>query len=107
LQERKVSISALAFGLPAGMGTLPFMIVIFAAMYFLMVVPNQRKQKQWQSMLSGLKTGDKVTTNGGIRGQIVSVKDDAVVVRTQPDNLKLEIVRSAIASVTTDEVAKA
>jgi preprotein translocase subunit YajC len=101
------SISALAFGLPAGMGTLPFMIVIFVAMYFLMVVPNQRKQKAWQTMLSSLKTGDKVTTNGGIRGQIVSVKDDAVVIKTQPDNLKLEIVRSAIASVTTDDVAKA
>jgi preprotein translocase subunit YajC len=101
------SVSALALGLPAGMGTLPFMIVIFVAMYFLMVVPNQRKQKAWQTMLSSLKTGDKVTTNGGIRGQIVSVKDDAVVIKTQPDNLKLEIVRSAIASVTTDDVAKA
>jgi preprotein translocase subunit YajC len=106
-QGSMTSVSALAFGLPAGMGTLPFMIVIFVAMYFLMVVPNQRKQKQWQTMLSSLKSGDKVTTNGGIRGQIVSLKDDAVIIKTQPDNLKLEIARSAIAAVTTDEVAKA
>jgi preprotein translocase subunit YajC len=57
-------------------------------------------------MLSSLKPGDRVTTNGGIRGVIVSVKDDLLIVRTQPDNVKLEFVKSAIAAVTTDDVAK-
>ncbi len=80
---------------------------MFVAMYFLLIAPNQRKQKQWQSMLSQLKAGDKVTTSGGIRGQIVSVKDDVLVIRTQPDGVKFEVARSAIAAVTTDEVTKA
>ena len=79
---------------------LPVMLVL---LYVLMIVPNQRKQKKWQEMLGKLKTGDKVTTNGGIRGVIVSVKDDSVLLKIAPDGVKLEFVKNAIASVTTDE----
>ncbi len=79
------------------------MLVFFALMYFLMIAPNQRKQKKWQQMLSQLKNGDRVTTNGGIRGVIVSVKDDVVQLRIPPDNIKIEFVKSAIAAVTTPE----
>ena len=85
---------------------LPLLLLMFAAMYFLLIAPNQKKQKQWQSQLSAIKTGDRVTTNGGMRGTVVAVKDDVLVVRMQPDNLKFEIVKSAIAAVTTDDDAK-
>jgi preprotein translocase subunit YajC len=74
-------------------------------LYFLMIAPNQRKQKKWQEMLGKLKSGDRVTTNGGIRGTVLTVKDDVVVLRVQPDGVKLEFVKSAIAAVTTDEQA--
>lgn len=77
--------------------------VLLVVMYVVMIVPNQRKQKKWQEMLSQLKSGDQVTTNGGIRGTIVSVKDDAVQLRIPPDNIKMEFVKSAIASVSTPE----
>ena len=77
--------------------------VFLVLMYFVMIVPNQRKQKKWQEMLSQLKSGDRVTTNGGIRGTVVSVKDDAVQLRIPPDNIKMEFVKSAIASVTTPD----
>ena len=90
--------SAGGFG---SLGGLPLLVLFFVAMYFLMILPNQRKQKKWQEMLGQLKSGDKVTTNGGIRGTVLSVKDDAVVLRVQPDGVKLEFVRSAIAAVTT------
>ena len=79
---------------------LPVMLVL---LYVVMIVPNQRRQKKWQEMLGKLKTGDKVTTNGGIRGVIVSVKDDVLVLKVQPDGVKLEFAKNAIASVTTDE----
>ncbi len=49
-----------------------------------------------------IKTGDRVTTAGGIRGIILSIKDDAIVIRVAPDNIKLEVAKNAIASVTTD-----
>ncbi len=79
------------------------MLLIFVAMYFLLVAPNQRKQKQWNTMLANIKNGDRVTTNGGIRGTVVAVKDDVFIVRCAPDNIKLELVKSAIAAVTTDD----
>jgi preprotein translocase subunit YajC len=89
-----------AFG---GVGGLALPVLFFVVLYVLMIVPNQRKQKKWQEMLSKLKSGDRVTTNGGIRGTVLTVKDDAVIVRVQPDGIKLEFVKQAIASVTTDE----
>lgn len=90
-----------------GFGGLPLLILMFAAMYFLLIMPNQRKQKAWQTTLAALKTGDRVTTTGGIRGTIVSMKDEAVIVRTLPDGVKLEVVKTAIAAITTEEETKA
>ena len=87
------------------LGSLALPILFFVVLYFLMIAPNQRKQKKWQEMLGQLKTGDRVTTNGGIRGTVLTVKDDVVVLRVQPDGVKLEFVKSAIAAVTTDEQA--
>lgn len=98
---------AAAGGGLGSLGMFPFLLLMFVAMYFLLIAPNQRKQKQWQQMLANLKPGDRVTTNGGIRGTIVSVKDDALVVKCAPDNVKLEMVKSAIAAVTTEEAPKA
>jgi len=72
-------------------------------MYFVMIRPQQKRQKQWQEMLGGIKTGDKVTTAGGIRGVILSIKDDAIIIRVAPDNIKIEVAKSAIASVTTQD----
>lgn len=80
----------------------PF-ILIFVVFYMFMIRPGQRKQKTWQEMLSKLKSGDRVTTTGGIRGVVVSVKEDVVQLRLAPDNIKLEVVKSAIATVTTAE----
>ena len=85
------------------LGSLALPILFFVVLYFLMIAPNQRKQKKWQEMLGQLKSGDKVTTNGGLRGTVLTVKDDVVIVRVQPDGVKLEFVKSAIAAVTTDE----
>ena len=91
-----------------GMGLLGLapLLLIFAVFYLLLILPQQRKQKKWQAMLGDLKTGDKVVTSGGLRGTIMSLKDDAVVVRVPPDNLKLEVTRASVVSVTTQEETK-
>jgi preprotein translocase subunit YajC len=105
-----VSVFAMFVGGAPGFGSLgglPFILLFFVAMYFLLFAPQQRKQKQWQAMLAQIKTGDKVTTTGGLRGMVVTVKDDVLILKTQPDGVKLEIVKSAIAAVTTDEEKKA
>jgi len=57
-------------------------------------------------MLGELKTGDKVVTSGGLRGTIMSIKDDALVLRVPPDNLKLEVTRGSIVTVTTADEGK-
>jgi preprotein translocase subunit YajC len=72
-------------------------------MYFVMIKPQQKRQKQWQEMLGSIKTGDRITTAGGIRGIILSIKDDAIIIRVAPDGIKMEVVKSAIASVTTQD----
>jgi preprotein translocase subunit YajC len=87
------------------MGLLGFapLIFIFAIFYFLLILPQQRRQKKWQQMLGELKTGDKVVTSGGLRGTIVALKDDSIHLRVPPDNLRLEVTRASVASVTTPE----
>ena len=97
---------ALLAAAPAGAGSgitmLPLLLLI-PLMYFVMIRPQQKRQKQWQQMLSSIKTGDRVTTAGGIRGIIMSIKDDVIIIRVAPDNIKMEVAKSAIASVTTQE----
>ncbi len=98
-----LALFLLASALPAGVTELlPFLLIILV-FYFLLIRPNQNRQKKWQQMLSSLKSGDRITTNGGIRGTILSIKDDVVQIRVAPDNIRLEVSRSAIAAVTTQD----
>jgi preprotein translocase subunit YajC len=78
-------------------------IFIFAIFYLLLILPQQRRQKKWQGMLDKLKTGDKVTTSGGLRGTIIALKDDAIHLRVPPDNLRVEVTKASVMSVTTTE----
>jgi preprotein translocase subunit YajC len=99
---------ALWLQFPGGSGLLGLapLLFIFAIFYFLLILPQQRKQKKWQAMLSELKTGDKIVTTGGLRGTIISLKDDAVTLRVPPDNLKLEVTRASVVSVAPAEESK-
>jgi len=79
------------------------MVAIFAIFYFLLIMPQQRRQKKWAEMLKQIKPGDKVVTSGGLTGVIMSAKDDTVVLRVPPDNIKLEVARSSVVTLTTAE----
>jgi preprotein translocase subunit YajC len=70
-----------------------FMFVIF---YFLLIRPQQKRQKEQRSLLSSVKTGDKVITNSGIHGLVANVKETTFLVKIA-DNVKVEIEKSAIA----------
>jgi len=87
------------------LGSLFPIVLMVGVFYFLLLAPQQRRQKKWQEMVNELKTGDKVITNGGLRGTIISIKDDAVQLRVPPDNLRLEVARNSIASVAKPEEA--
>lgn len=74
--------------------------LVFLIFYFLIIRPQNKRQKETKQMLSALKKGDKIVTIGGIRGTITSVKEDFVVVKVD-DNTKIQFSRSAISSIVT------
>jgi preprotein translocase subunit YajC len=97
--------AAPAPGAGGGLSMLLPILLFIPLLYLLMIRPQQKKQKQWQQMLTNIKSGDRITTAGGIRGTIISLKDDSIVIRVPPDNLKLEVAKSAIASVTQEDAS--
>ena len=98
----------LLMGAPGGVGatggatsiapTLVTFGLVFAIFYFLIIRPQNKRQKQTQQMLQALKKGDRVVTIGGIRGTIFSLKDDTAVLKVD-DNTKIQFSRSAISQV--------
>ena len=81
-------------------------ILIFIIMYFVMIRPQMRRQKQQQQLVSALKTGDRVVTSSGIHGMISNVKDATVIVKVA-DNVKIEMEKSAVTNVVRPQEAKA
>jgi preprotein translocase subunit YajC len=82
-----------------------FLGLMFAAMYFLLIAPQRKKQKEHDKMLAALGTGDEIVTTGGIFGVITNVKDDRFVVRIS-DTTKVEIGKGfvhALSKKTADE----
>ncbi len=81
------------------MNMLPFILII-AIMYLLILRPQAKKQKERQKMLDSIKKGDTVVTVGGIHGKVVGFKDDdKVLILKVDDNVKLNVDRTAIASI--------
>jgi len=81
------------------------LVLMFGIMYLLVILPQQRQRKKMQQMLSELKNGDKVITNGGIYGTINGIDGDTVILKIA-DQVKIRIARSAIAQVEASEDAK-
>src|SRR5215475_10068039 len=96
LQQQTASNPLLSF-LP-----LIFIVGIF---YFLVFMPMQRQKKQQAQMLSSLQAGSEVVTTGGLMGTIVSITGDTLILRVKPDNVKLQIARSAVSSLINAEKA--
>ena len=88
------------------LGFLPILL-IFGIFYFLLFMPMQRQKKQQQKMLKSLQNGNVVLTSGGIVGTIISMgDDDTLVLRVKPDNVKLQVARSAVSTLMTGENKK-
>ena len=76
------------------------LIVLIIAMYFLMIRPQRKKDKQIQEMRSSLQVGDEIVTIGGICGKIVKTKDETIVIQVGADKVKFEMMRWSVSSVT-------
>src|SRR3984957_8883973 len=81
------------------------LVFIVAIFYFLVFMPMQRQKKQQAQMLSNLQAGSEILTTGGIVGTIISITGDMLVVRVKPDNIKLQIARTAVSSLIQHEKA--
>jgi preprotein translocase subunit YajC len=87
-------------------GLLPIVLMI-AIFYFLVFMPMRRQQKNQKEMLKSLSNGQTVVTSGGIIGTIIGVNDDTLILRVKPDNVKIQVSRSAVTNVLKpDEQAK-
>lgn len=83
---------------------LPF-ILIFAVFYFLIIMPQRKRQQQLQATIASLKAGDKIITTGGIIAKIAEVRDSSLLVRTADKSI-LEISRAAVAGMHGEEEKK-
>ena len=81
-------------------GMLPMLVIFFAIMYFLLIRPNQKRERERKNMLSSLSKGDEVVTNGGICGTILGLNEKTVVLKISDDPVtKVEFLRGAITQV--------
>jgi preprotein translocase subunit YajC len=96
LASANLALGLLAQSQPGGIALFLPLILIMVIFYFLMILPAQRRQKKVTEMLTALKNGDKVITNGGIYGTIVGLEGDTVQLRIA-EQVKMKVARNAIA----------
>ncbi len=72
------------------------MVALFGIMYFVMIRPQKKKQKEEQNMRDSIQVGDEITTIGGIVGRVVTVKEDSLIIETGADRNKMKITRWAV-----------
>jgi preprotein translocase subunit YajC len=106
-----MSIFLLFFDQPQGGGAggllinlLPFAL-IFGVFYFLLIVPQRKRQRQLQETIASLKAGDRIVTNGGIVGTITAVRDNTFLIRSGEKSI-LEVSRGAVAGLQAEEEEK-
>ncbi len=79
-----------------GFGMIIMLVAMFAIMYFMMIRPQKKKQKEEQAMRDNVQIGDEITTIGGIVGRVVTVKDDSLIIETGADRNKMKVMRWAV-----------
>ena len=85
------------------LGFLPLLLIV-GIFYFLVFMPMQRQRKQQAQMLKDLQNGSVVVTTGGLVGTIVTINaDDTLILRVKPDNVKLQVARSAVSGLVNEE----
>ena len=97
-------------GNPAGglFSTVLMLVMMLAIFYFMLIRPENKRKKEAEQMRSSVKSGDKITTIGGIMGTVVTVKDDRIVIETSADQVRMELAKWSISSnETAAEAAKA
>ena len=91
----------------ASMGSTVIMLVLMVGVfYFMLIRPENKRKKEAEAMRGSVKTGDKITTIGGIIGTVVNVKEDKIVIETSADQVRMELAKWAISTNETAAEAK-
>lgn len=92
----------------AGMGsTIIMFVLLLAVFYFFMIRPENKKKKEAEAMRAAIKTGDKITTIGGIVGTVIHVKDESLIIETSADRVRMELKKWSVSTNDTAEAEKA
>ena len=83
----------------SGLVSIIMLVVMFAVLYFLMIRPQKKQEKEAQNMRDNLSVGDEITTIGGIIGKIVSIKEETLVLETSHDRTRIRILKTAVSRV--------
>ena len=86
--------------------TIIMLVMMMAVFYFMLIRPENKRKKEAEEMRSAVKTGDKITTIGGIVGTVVNVKEDKLVIETGADQVRIELAKWAMSTNETAEEAK-
>ena len=89
------------------MPSIMMIVIMIAIFYVLLIRPENKKKKAMESMRNALKVGDKITTIGGIVGEVVHVKDESIVIETSSDRVRMELAKWSVSSNETAEKAAA
>ncbi|WP_297711934.1 preprotein translocase subunit YajC [Clostridium sp.] len=87
------------------LATLLPLIAMFAIMYFLLILPEKKRTKKYNTMLSELKVNDEVLTRGGIIGKIITIDEDQMVIQSGPDRVRFRVTKNSIAQKLNKDVA--
>ena len=91
--------------MPQLLATLLPLVAMFAIMYFLLILPEKKRTKKYNSMLSELKVNDEVVTRGGIIGKIITIEEDQMVIQSGPDRVRFRVTKNSIAQKLNKDVA--
>ena len=87
------------------LATLLPLVAMFAIMYFLLILPEKKRTKKYNTMLSELKVNDEVLTRGGIVGKIITIDEDQMVIQSGPDRVRFRVTKNSIAQKLNKDVA--
>ncbi len=87
------------------LATLLPLVAMFAIMYFLLILPEKKRTKKYNTMLSELKVNDEVLTRGGIIGKIITIEEDQMVIQSGPDRVRFRVTKHSIAQKLNKDVA--
>ena len=83
----------------SGLVSILMIVAMLAILYFFMIRPQKKQEKETNAMRNGLQVGDEITTIGGIIGKIVSIKEETIMIETGHDRTKIRLLRSAVRNV--------